>query len=441
MLTVIGKAMNSASNVLSHQGTTPSPKKSEGMDSAEKPSEGAIGGHSVSSVADGDTLAIVSAGQQDAGITEESAECPLLRRDAAQRAPSGVALTMSVDRTASVQQQLQRELEIVSDLISGLSVSGNQMQARTMRQEMSSVIREVLKSILYSLTYAACDLKKAGGLRDVAYIDAATLKKCEEVEKANRDFLVAFDYIKKSGDIDMARYACKCRALIQFLNHDEVNALRYFQKEREFGYPSEANHSDSFLIQRLALGIEEEGRPSVEDRNDLFQPEFFYDELQGWALADEPREPEDMSLRDKRYYNGAKLLFRERGLRAVEKCDRYISRFIKVNESEPESERPSDSTYYMLQFARNLKLINEGYLDEALKNVERAEKSGKSEESEESEEYKFKYLDEYIRFLVLKKTGKTDQAIEVCKQGVAKGYPFSKYLPDLVRVRKKPVYV
>ena len=426
--------MNSASNVSLHQGTTSLPEKSEGRGSAEKPSEGAVGGRSVSSVADDDTLAIVSAGQQNAGITEKSAGRTLSRRDAAQRAPLGVVLTMPVDRTASVQQQLQCELGIVNNLISGLKISGNQAQAGTKGQELNVVMRRVLSCAQHNVMRAANDLKKANGLHDVAYIDAATLKKCEEVEKANRDFWIAFDYIKKSGDIDVAQFACGCRALIQFFNYDGVNALRFFQKKREFGYPIEANHPESLLIQALALGIGVEGCSSVEDRNDLFQPEFFYDELQRWALADESKESGNLSLRNRGYRNGAKLLFGERGLCVVERCDCYIAEFIKHNENELESEGLGASVY-MLKFAGNLKLINEGYLDEALKNVERAEKAGKSEE------YKFKYLDEYIRFLVLKKTGKTDQAIEVCKQGVAKGYPFSNYLSDLVRVREKTVYV
>ena len=426
--------MNSASNVSLHQGTTSLPEKSEGRGSAEKPSEGAVGGRSVSSVADDDTLAIVSAGQQNAGITEKSAGRTLSRRDAAQRAPLGVVLTMPVDRTASVQQQLQCELGIVNNLISGLKISGNQAQAGTKGQELNVVMRRVLSCAQHNVMRAANDLKKANGLHDVAYIDAATLKKCEEVEKANRDFWVAFEYIESSGDIDVAQFACGCRALIQFFNYDGVNALRFFQKKREFGYPIEANHPESLLIQALALGIGVEGCSSVEDRNDLFQPEFFYDELQRWALADESKESGNLSLRNRGYRNGAKLLFGERGLCVVERCDCYIAEFIKHNENELESEGLGASVY-MLKFAGNLKLINEGYLDEALKNVERAEKAGKSEE------YKFKYLDEYIRFLVLKKTGKTDQAIEVCKQGVAKGYPFSNYLSDLVRVREKTVYV
>ena len=499
--------MNSASNVSLHQGTTSLPEKSEGRGSAEKPSEGAVGGRSVSSVADDDTLAIVSAGQQNAGITEESARRTLSRRDAAQRAPSGVVLTMPVDRTAAVQQQLQCELEIVNNLISGLKISGNQAagqqnagiteksagrtlsrrdaaqrapsgvvltmpvdrtasvqqqlqceleivnnlisglkisenqaQAGTKGQNLNVVMRSVLSCASHNVMRAADDLKKANGMGDLAYIEAAALKKHEDLKIANQDFLVAFDYIKKSGDIDAAQFACGCRALIQFFNRDEVNALRFFQKGREFGYPIEANHPESLLIQGLALGIGVEGCPSVEYMSNLFQPEFFYDELQEWMLADETKESGNLSLRDKGYRNGARLLFESRGLSAVERCDCYIAEFIKVNESKLESDGLGASAY-MLKFAENLKLINEGYLDEALKNVERAEKSGKSEESEESEEYKFKYLDEYIRFLVLKKTGKTDQAIEVCKQGVAKGYPFSKYLSDLVRVRKKPVYV
>ena len=408
--------MNSASNVSSHQGTPPL-KKNGGRGSTEKQLDGAVGGRSVLSVAGGDTPAIVS--RQGAGITGESAGCALLRKKGtAQRAPSGVALTVPVDRTASVQSHLQCELEIVNKLISELKISGDQAQPGKPGDQAQTEMT--------SQTMTMCCVTRSV-MAEVASVRKISnrCKKRIRSRELNKKLGPVFDYIKKTGDRDVAKDACRSTAyVLYFRNHDVINALQFFQKVKEFEGLVD-NFPESFLIQHLALVMGVADGLSIQEISDLFQPDRFYDEIKRWLPADEFQEKElKESLRYgfaengpkvEIFRDGIKALFEEGGLPAAKKVEHSIVGLTRINESGsgPEWLRYSVD---ILKFAKNLRLVEEGYLKEALKNVERAE------------EHQFKYLDEYIRFRVLEKTGKTDQAAEVCKQGVIKGYPFLNYL-------------
>ena len=413
--------MNSASNVSSHQGTTSLPEKSEGRGSAEKPSEGAVGGRSVSSVADDDMLAIVSAGQQNAGITEESAGRTLSRRDAAQRAPSGVVLTMPVDRTAAVQLRLQRELEIVSNLISELKISGDQTQPeKPGDQAQTEMMSQTMHDVAYSVVSESASLKNINN----------KLKKKKKLGELSKRLESVFDYIEKTGDRDVARDVCRSKAYVLYSSRDVVNELRFLKKIKEFGGPID-NLPESFLFQHLTLGIGVMGLSSKE-MSDLFQPEDFYDEIKRWLSANETQEKELEELLEsgfaedesqvKIFRNGIKALFEEGVLPAAGEVERCITELGKLNESKSGSEVLRYSVY-ILKFAKNLRLIDEGYFDEALENVKR------------NKEHEFEYLDEYIRCQVLRKTGKIALAVGVCWRCMAKGYPFLNYLQALVKER------
>ena len=381
--------MNPVPKVSSRQGITlpqEAREKSKETGTTEKVPEGMAGGHSVSPAADSNAFSIAFAGQS-AGVTEPAGHT-LQCRETAPKATSEAASTIPVDRTDPAQARLQHK----SDIINKPGESGDQTQT------------EIMRSIMYKTMDEAVQLARQEG----------------KLEEAKRKLEPVSLYITESMDEQVTRDLCRITALMLFDNGDIFSALAFFYQSRNHGNTITC-FPEKLLVQQLTLA---RGAGSVKDGE--FDPEFFYKEIQRWWLSiDKAKEKKleqiiensfnENASQVKIFRDGIKAIFDDEDILVGEKFEHIIAELSKPWEGQSKP-KPwiLDHLPDMLKFARNLRLIEKGYLQEALEKV-----------TSDSEDYEFQYLNKYIHCQVLKESGNIDQAIEMCKQGLEKGYPFS----------------
>lgn len=364
-------------------------EKSEKTGTTEKAPEGMAGWRSVSPAANSNTFSAALA-EQSAGVTEPAGHT-LPCRETAPKATSEAASAIPVDRTDPAQTRLQHKSEIINN---NPGESGDQAQI------------EIMRPIMYNTMVEAGQMVLEG--------------KSEEAEKKLEP---VFNYVKESKDGLVIRELFRIKAYMLYYSADICTALAFFRQARKYG-STITDFPEKLLVQQLALA---RGTDSVKDGE--FDPEFFYKEIKEWLSTDEAQEKKlektiansfnENTSQAKIFRDGIKAIFDDEDILVAEKFEHVIAELSKPWEDQS---KPwiLDHLPDMLKFARNLRLIEKGYLQEALEKV-----------TSDGEDYESQYLNEYIHCQVLKESGKIDQAIEVCERGLKKGYPFSGYLTHL----------
>lgn len=379
VITVIEKLMNPVSNVSSRQSSMhplEEEKKNRGIASTKKLPKGAAGGRNVSPVV-GANVFSASAGR-DASVAKSNDRRALLCREPKQQVALKVgssAIPVDGADTARVQSLMNR-LSIIDRL---LGKTGDKEQMMTPQA------------------------------REMFGIQCKAIVQLDDDDKlADETLDPVFEYVEQSGNVLVASSLCECNALILMCREDYVNALNFFKKARELdGNNTISNFSGSMLIQHLMLGIVD---ASSKIQIDLFDPEGFYNEIKRWLpvgeagndcmeklLEHEFNNDDEPASAVKIFHNAIKAIFAEEDILAAGKVRDFIDQLDKFQNSKPKTEIMKYAVY-LLEFAMNLRLIEQGRFDEASKNIKLIE------------DCDVKHLGEYIRCEVLRKTGKIEKA-------------------------------
>ena len=382
-VTVIEKLMNPVSNVSSRQGSMPHLEeegKNQGVAGTEELPKGVAGGRNVSPVAGANVFA--ASAERDASVAKSNDRRTLSCREPKQQvALKAGSSAIPVDGADTERvQSLMNKLGIIDRLLGGIG-DKEQMQVIEYRTgEMHVIQRDALNML-------GADAKLADERLDPV-----------------------FEYVEESGDVLTANNLCRSKALVLNFRGDFANALLFFKKARELdGNNITINFSESMLAQHLMLGIVD---ASSEIQIDLFDPEGFYNEIQRWLSDGKVREEDvEKSLESefmddklpvvKIFRNAIKAIFAEEDILAAGRVKCFIDELDRFEKTETETLIMMFLSC-ILEFAMNLRLIEQDRFDEALKNINLTD-------------HDVKYLGEYIRCQVLRKTGKIDQAIEKCK--------------------------
>ena len=394
--------MNPVFNVSSRQGGMLHPEEEEKgkgtAGSTERLLKGMAGGRSVSPAAGVDALAMASAGR-DAGVTQSNDRYALSCREPEQQAASGTGSSgMPVDSVDDARARLlANNLYIIDQLIN----PGD-------KERMQTVTPQARK--MHDIQLKALELLD----------DNNKLKEADEMLEP------VFEYVDQSGDIRVACNLCRSKAFVLHAMEDFPHALMFFERARKLDNSNIINFSESMLVQYLMLAIEVD---SSVIRDEIFDPEGFYDEIQRWLPNSEVQEDDveeslesefgnDRAPAVKIFRNAIKAIFAEEDILAAGKVKHFIDQLDEFQNSKPET-KIMQYAVYILEFAMNSRLVKQGRFKEASENIKF------------TASHEFKYLGEYIRCQVLRETGEIDQAIRKCKQDMVDGCPFAGYLLDL----------
>ena len=372
-VTVIEKLMNPVSNVSSRQGSMPHLEeegKNQGVAGTEELPKGVAGGRNVSPVAGANVFA--ASAERDASVAKSNDRRTLSCREPKQQVAlkaGSSAIPVDGADTARVQSLMNR-LSIIDRLP---RKTGDKEQMMTPQA------------------------------REMFGIQCKAIVQLDDDDKlADETLDPVFEYVEESGDVLTANNLCRSKALVLNFRGDFANALLFFKKARELdGNNITINFSESMLAQHLMLGIVD---ASSKIQIDLFDPEGFYNEIQRWLSDGKVREEDvEKSLESefmddklpvvKIFRNAIKAIFAEEDILAAGKVRDFIDQLDKFQNSKPKTEIMKYAVY-LLEFAMNLRLIEQGRFDEASKNIKL------------TEDCDVKHLGEYIRCEVLKKTGK-----------------------------------
>ena len=423
--------MNPISSVSSRQGISSSPgagrKDKESTDTTEKLLKSMARGRSVSPTIEGDVP--VASARSARRVMTIAAHVPLLGWMSVQDTTSRSVSVMPVDRGDNEKKQLQRELEII-DKLENLWVGSEEKTANKPQNGtgFTMAVNDFRSFLAEGLNLSGQKKKSVNEQQiremNVTIDEANKLRNDGKLKESDEKLRSVFESVNELGeynDPSVVSGLCRIKGDILYNMGDPKGALNFLEKSTQFA--NLINFPDRLFVLYIMAGMD------VYERE--FWPEIFYKNIKEWLVDDEDNQRKLVEHEKKLpgltvLIDGIKAVFEEevadteesRNL-AAKKFEQSITKLDNLAKEGALSKGLINSGF-ILKFARNLSLIKQSRFQDALAGALVNESDKECE-----------HLNIYIHCQVLAKTGAIDEAIEICEQGVHKGYPLSNYLKNL----------